>query len=294
MADKKERVEIVAVGRGASDDIQGKVALCAYLANSPATDAYNMGERTEDMSDEEAKAEEALQYFDPRKETLVGTVLNRIERTVNTLLEGGFEGVFNIHTFRQGIVIKHYEMASALSEAHKNGVTPEEFDIEPFCKEWYTDAMRNNVRTIARIVLNVLAQEGCSVHFSDCALIPYIELKVPKGLDIPNGMVLDFKDGMAKVEDEEGLQYDIEVRNWPTFARDNAKVIKMNFSNDKYSTYVLERSLRKGTKAGEGDKRTKLEQLYDALWKKCPEQGKATATQKGSLKGLVRKVAKTA
>ena len=282
MAEKMERVEIVAVGRGRVDDVQGKVALTAYLANSPATDAYNLGEKVEGMTEAEAKAEEARQYFNPKKERLVNVLINRICDTVDGLVDSGFVGNINIHTFRQGIVLKYYEEVSGISAAKAAGVQPEDFDASPYFQSWHTEADRDAITRMGKTTLKAL-YAGCFIHFQDAALIPYIELDVPKDLDVPNGLTVDFENGVAKLQDEDGMIYDIAVRNWATFSRKNAVVIKMNNGSAEYPVYALKRSL--------GTSKTKLEQLYAALWAKCPESGKATATQKGSLTGLVRKKA---
>lgn len=284
MAEKMERIEIVAIGKGKVDDAEGHIALTAYLANAPAEDAYNMGEVSEEdaknMTAEEVAAEKAKPHFNPAKERLVNALINRICDTVDDLVDSGFIGNINVHTLRQGIVLKYYEEANGISQAKAAGVQPEDFDASPYFQSWHTDADKAAITRIGQTALKAL-YAGCFIHFQDASLIPFYELEVPKTLEVPDGLVVDFENGVAKLQDEDGMVYDITVRNFPTFARKNAQIIKMRTGSAEYPVYTLKRSL--------GKNKSKLEQLYADLWDKLPDPKKATATQKGSLKGLVRK-----
>ena len=274
-----KRLEIVAVGKGSIDDVQGKIALTAYRADDAKKEAYNMGEISEanraKMTAEQIALEEAKPFFNPREASLSTTLINRECDVVNAMLDAGFVGNINIHTLLQGVTLKYREMAKYKKQARESGMP---FDVSLCFQPWHSEADKNAIVYMSD-TLDKALEKKCSIRFIDVGLANYIELVVPAGLKIANGTVADFEGGKAMVADENGIKREVSVRNWPEFARKGAVIIKMARGSEKYPIYVLKRTLN-------ADKTSKLEDVVSKNWKKCPDPEKATTTQKGDVAGL--------
>jgi hypothetical protein len=253
-----KRAEIVVVGRGQVDDAEGKYALTMYRADNASIPAYN---------------EEGT--FVPQDVRLVNVLITHACDVINSYVnDAKFVGNINVHTVRQGFVLKYREIAKMMRTEREDGVP---FSKEKLFKDFHTEADRRAIGYLADTVKNALDHK-CTIRFLDVSMASYIDLLVPQGVEIADGTIADFENGKALVNDVNGMKREILVRNWDDFARKDAKIIKMRNADAKYPVYALERTL--------SDKKTKLESVVSDLWAKCPEGKKATTTQKGSLAGL--------
>lgn len=247
-----KKINIIAIGRGSREDAQGKVALTMYREDSPWLEAVN---------------EETT--FDPAEISLRNVLIAKIVDSTRAMLDNGFKGIINVYTLREGIVLKYYEIAKKMSEAHKNG-TP--FDVTSCFYDFMNEGDKAAIAELADTIAEAL-EKGCLFRISDVSLVNYLELVVPEGVELHNGDKLNFVNGTA----ENG----VTVRGWKTFARKDAEVRVMN--ENRYPVYVLRRSLGQNMPR----RQAKLADVVTKLWAKCPQPDMKTTEQKGTAAGLV-------
>lgn len=254
-----KRTEIIAVGRGMSDDLEGKFALTMYRSDQNSIAAYN---------DEGS--------FVPQEHHLSSFLIEKVCNAVDAYVgEAKYVGNINVYTLNNGIVLKYRQIAGMLREEREHG-TPfamEKLFVEGIHNEDDRKAITHLVETVKNAV-----KAGCTIRFIDVRMASYIELVVPKGVDIADGTIADFENGKAMVDDVNGVKREVLVRNWEGFARKGAKIVKFRNTAENYPIYALKRTL--------GASKTKLEAVVSDLWAKCPEGKKATTTQKNTLAGL--------
>ena len=251
MAENTKRINMVVVGRGGADTA-GKVAMTMYRADAPWLDAVN----------EEVE-------FDPKDISLRNVIIAKISEKTHELLGAGFVGAINVHTLREGIVLKYYELAKKISASRNNGVP---FDLESCYHEFHTEGDKNAIAELANTIQDAL-DAGCQFRMGDVSLVNYLELVIPDGAEIKAGDKLTFVQGRT----ESG----ISVRSWATFERKNAEVIVMN-ADSKYPIYVLRRSTGQTMPKAQA----KLADVVTKLWAKCPRPELKTTEQKGTASGL--------
>lgn len=247
-----KKLNIVAVGRGSREDSEGTLALTMYREDTPWVDAVN-----------------EVTKFNPGEISLRNALIAKIDDAVHTMLEAGFKGVINVYTLREGIVLKYYEIAKKMSEAHKNGVP---FDVTTCFQDFMTSGDKAAIAELAETIKTALDAK-CVFRISDVSLVNYLELVVPNGVELHNGDKLNFIDGVA----ENG----VTVRNWKGFARKDAEVRVIN-ENSAYPVYALRRSLGQNMPR----RQAKLADVVTKLWAKCPQAEMRTTEQKGTAAGL--------
>lgn len=196
---KKAQVAIIAVGR------EGKMRVCRMRTDLPSAKASNsMFDVPEGMT---------------LRQALMTLVAGEIKKASAAFTKAGRQANLEIYTVGQ-VAIKYYQMVAYLKGGH--ALTTE--DIEAISSDRDTTADKCAYADMAEAIASAIAA-GHGVHLQASGNAALFELIVPEGVEVHDGDILNFADGVA----ENGIQ----VRGWRNAKRQGAKVIVRGAKNPR-------------------------------------------------------------